>query len=903
MLILCFILAMLAAGLASDANPFYVTKITKGEKAWTFELKNHHAKLEVDDATNPELMLATAKVESLDQKVLHIKITNSTGKRWEAPIFNANPGSRYKAVAMDNMGFSFTEDPFTFAVTDPETKQPMFTIDEKQGGSLHFADKLIELGLWYPSKRIFGFGERSTPDLELCHARTNCKYTIFNKDALNPLDDGTPPGAKQTYGTHPFYMILLPNGKFMGAFFLNSNAQEAEITKLGNGAINLYHRTVGGVIDIYFFYPQSADSLMKQYHDLIGRPYIAPFWSLGYHQCRWGWKNVQKVRDVVANFEQSDIPLEVMWADIDYMLNYTDFTYDPKRYAELPDFVDELHKRKMKWVPIIDAGLNYSKSDKYIKAGEENNALIKSAVHPGQTFIGRVWPGITAYVDFLAPYGSTLWQMGLSDFYQQVKFDGVWLDMNEASNFCNGECDKEDLNGTASPYEETDTFADPDPKHDPAEFNNLPYTPGNRSLNHKAIHMAAYSYAANDDEVKFNKEYNLHSLWGIKQCRSTNDYLTKSGKRPFIITRSSYAGSGMYTSVWSGDNYSTWAYLRYALVNIYNAQMFGMPLSGADICGFAGNTGEELCARWMQSGAFYPFTRNHNTLGARDQEPYVFGEKVAMASRNAIRQKYSVLHYYYTKLYEVSLNGGSMFNPLFFAYPADENAYQDRNDTYMIGEALLIAPVLYKGKTKVTPYLPNANWYHLRNRRQLVKYSSTATQGSRVTLEAGFDFVNVLLRGGYIVPFQDAVAARVRRTSMLRVLPLEIVVAPCEHGRAKGTLIVDDGDSVNPIENKAFRRYFFKFSKDEQTLMVKVLNDYANHFAFEKFARLTILGMEQSQNFSTACVERNDGSFDVLRGTYDSLAQTYTYQKNQAQYYWSDIKKIRFASSCTGMSA
>ena len=143
--------------------------------------------------------------------------------------------------------------------------------------------------------------------------------------------------------------------------------------------------------------------------------------------------------------------------------------------------------------------------------------------------------------------------------------------------------------------------------------------------------------AINATHTRRYNELDVHNLWGMMEEKATYLALTtiNPGKRPFIISRSTFPGSGRYTGHWLGDNYSKWAYMHYNIQGVLQFQLFQVPMVGADTCGFETNTDEELCGRWMQLSAFLPFYRNHNIRGAIPQEPYRW-DSVASASRTAI---------------------------------------------------------------------------------------------------------------------------------------------------------------------------------------------------------------------------------------------------------------------------
>ena len=185
---------------------------------------------------------------------------------------------------------------------------------------------------------------------------------------------------------------------------------------------------------------------------------------------------------------------------------------------------------------------------------------------------------------------------------------------------------------------------------------------------------------------------------------------------------------------------------------------------GADICGFLGDTTEELCARWIEVGAFYPFARNHNALGQKSQELYLW-PSVTEASQKALGMRYQLLPYLYSAFYRAHSYGGVVAASLWFNFPADE-ATVDLDEQFMLGKSVLVSPVLHQGQSFVDAYFPQQLWYDFHDYTLAV--DATGGGGNRggkyVTLATGLTDVNVHVKGGSILPLQQVSKHRYTRT-------------------------------------------------------------------------------------------------------------------------------------------
>ena len=184
------------------------------------------------------------------------------------------------------------------------------------------------------------------------------------------------------------------------------------------------------------------------------------------------------------------------------------------------------------------------------------------------------------------------------------------------------------------------------------------------------------SHFNKDNFIQPYQHYEVHTYYGHLMVQATNSYLKKKGMRPFILTRSNSVGTGVYGAHWTGDNVANWKFLRLSISGNFLFQIFGIHMVGADICGFHLDTTEELCSRWMQIGAFYPFARNHNEEKYISQEVYALGDKHLRTSKLSLDIRYSLLKQYYT-VYVRSQGTGSIYRPLIFEFPSDEQCYAE----------------------------------------------------------------------------------------------------------------------------------------------------------------------------------------------------------------------------------
>jgi alpha-glucosidase len=504
--------------------------------------------------------------------------------------------------------------------------------------------------------------------------------------------------------------------------------------------------TVAGGLDLTVFPGPTPGEVLQRFTKRVGRAPLPPLWALGHHQSRWSYRSARQLRRVARRIRQRDLPTDAIHLDIGHMHGYRAFTWHPRRFRDAAATIRELARQGFRVVTIVDPGVKVDPDYHVYRDGLERDAFCRLA--DGSPFTLRVWPGHAALPDFnredvRAWWGEqhhTLLEAGVA---------GIWNDMNEPAGW------RSDvrIGGAIVPLggQDLSRVVQADPSR-PKE--RVPHE-------------------------------HVRNLYGQQECRATRTFLEQrgGGRRPFVLTRSGFAGIGRYAAVWTGDNASRWEHLRQTLPMLQNLSLSGVPFCGADIGGFAGKPSRELFARWIQIGALYPFARTHTWWLHPRQEPWRFGRKVERIARSALELRMRMLPYLYGLFREAEESGAPVWRPLFYEFPNDERS-ATIEDQVMIGPWLLAAPVMRRGLRQRPVYLPPGVWYSFHDDARYV--------GPRTVLAAApLERVPLFVRGGAVIPTRSPVSHVGER-------PAEALILEVFPGEDTTTdLVEDDGETFD----------------------------------------------------------------------------------------------------------
>jgi len=574
-------------------------------------------------------------------------------------------------------------------------------------------------------------------------------YRLYNLDVFE-YDLDVP---MALYGAVPLLVSQSVKTGTSGVFWFNPTETFVDIDDDDSGSKTSHWMSESGIIDVFFIPGPTPRDFYRQYAKLTGTTPLPPIFSLGYHQCRWNYKDEKDVYQVHEKFEELDYPYDVLWLDIEHTDGKRYFTWDKNLFPHPNEMQEKLWSQGRRMVTIVDPHVKRDDGYYIHKEATVKGLYVKDR-DGTKDFDGWCWPGSSSYLDFTDEQARSWWaeQFGYDRYQGSTPSLYTWNDMNEPSVF-----------------------------------------------NGPEVSMQKDLLNLHGDE---HREW--HNLYGMLFQRSTMEGLIRRNKgeiiRPFVLSRSFFAGSQKYGSIWTGDNEASWSHLEIASPMLLSLNIGALSFVGADVGGFFGNTDAELMTRWMQAAAYQPFFRGHAHHDAKRREPWMFGQKTMIRLRKASMARYALLPFWYTVFHEASETGMPVMRTMWMQYPQTESLYSV-DDQFVIGSDILVKPVTAPGVTDLVIKFPGDNiWYDAES---LVVVSRRGKDGSiqEIIVPSDIDTIPVFQRGGSIIPRK----LRLRRSShtMYRD-PYTLYVALDTNGSASGDLYMDDENTFNYMNKNEF---------------------------------------------------------------------------------------------------
>jgi alpha-glucosidase len=652
-----------------------------------------------DDRIEFKLENSIFNIYIYDNNIIRLRYTNKE-KFSEAPSyavitkpsnvsFNFKDENVYYEISTNEIIVRISKSPCRVSFYDKQMN--LINEDDKTFGIDYDFDEVKCYKKLFKDEKFYGLGEKTGP-----LNRTGNDYVMWNSDKPRYTNDTDP-----IYQSIPFFIGVRDafagsqSKSAYGIFFDNSYKSSFNM-----GASNDRFYSFGaekGELDYYFIYGPEIKKVISSYTKLTGRMELPPEWALGYQQSKWSYYPESTVRTIANTFRNKEIPCDVIYLDIHYMNGYRVFTWNKDRFPHPEKMLKDLKDEGFKIITIVDPGVKADTTDyPPAKEGLEKNLFAK---YPdGIPYKGEVWPSWAYFPDFTKTETRDWWGEKNAGLIKQG-VSGIWNDMNEPAAW-----------GQAIP--------------DIVQFDDQGYGASMKKI---------------------------HNVFGLEMARATFSGIKKEfpGKRPFILTRAGFSGIQRYAAVWTGDNIGIEEHLKLACVMPQGMGISGIVFCGSDVGGFFGSPTPNLYTRWMQLGGFTPFFRGHSIIDQRDKEPWAFGDQVEGWVKNIITLRYKLLPFLYNEFYNASQTGVPIMRPMFLEFQNDDECYSnDAQYQFMIGNNLLVAPVVSENEDFKKLYLPEGKW--------LDWWNSKIYDGKQwIIVQAPMDEIPLFIKEGGIIPIQE----------------------------------------------------------------------------------------------------------------------------------------------------
>ncbi|MBU7591446.1 TIM-barrel domain-containing protein [Metabacillus halosaccharovorans] len=543
-------------------------------------------------------------------------------------------------------------------------------------------------------EQYYGLGEKSG-EMD----RYGKRYRMLSVDPMGYDAQHTDP----LYKHIPFYITRSKQTGISFGIFYDNMAQS--IFDMGQEMDNYhgwyrYYQSMDGDLDYYVMLGPEVKDVVKKYSWLTGKTIFAPKWSFGYSGSTMTYTDAPNAQEQLNKFIEEVEEHDIICDSFQLSSGYTSiedkryvFNWNTDKFPDPKGLFNHYHEKGVKLCANIKPAL--LNDHPLFSELNEKEMFIKSG--DGNTEMAQFWDEVGAYVDFTNEESVNWWKQKVTEQLLEYGIDSTWNDNNEFEIWskdaqCNGF-------GEGINFEAV------------------------RSL--QPLLMMKASYEA---QKEFAPEL-----------------------RPYLISRSGSPGMQRYVQTWSGDNYTNWKSLKYNIKMGLGLSLSGIYNIGHDIGGFSGPAPEpELLVRWVQNGIFHPRFTIHSWNDDKSVNvPWMY-EETTGTIRDLIKFRQRITPYLYTALYNAHEKYEPILRPTFYEFESDVKTFEE-NDDFMLGESMLVASVVEEGQRERTVYLPayEGGWYDYHTS---VWYEG----GQTVTVPAPLEYNPLLIKGGSIIPINDA---------------------------------------------------------------------------------------------------------------------------------------------------
>ncbi|MFD2706211.1 glycoside hydrolase family 31 protein [Salibacterium lacus] len=544
-----------------------------------------------------------------------------------------------------------------------------------------------------PEDMFFGLGEKAGPLNRHGH-----RYRMQNMDPMGYDPYLTDP----LYKHIPFFMTRTKDSRWYGMFYDNLSNSVFDMGKeLDNyhGFYRYYHAE-SGPLDYYMISGTDAAEVVETYSWLTGKTAFFPKWSLGYSGSTMTYTDAPDAQVQMNQFIRDAEAYEIPCQSFQLSSGYT--SIDGKRYvfnwntSKFPDpaaFTTHYKEHGVNLCANIKPAL--LQDHPLYEELKEKEFFVKNRDGNEEELV-QFWDDLGAYIDFTNPEAVEWWKEKVKEQLLSYGIASTWNDNNEFEIW-DGEAR---LHGFGNGMKMTDA-------------------------------RPVLSLLMTKTSLDAQKEFDPSA-------------------RPYAITRSGGPGLQRYAQTWSGDNYTSWASLKYNVLTGVGLSLSGVYNFGHDVGGFAGGAPEpELFIRWIQNGIVHPrFTIHSWNDDGSVNVPWMYPEYMEPIKR-LMDFRETIIPYLYQLMKEAHDHYKPMIRPMFYSFSHDEKTFEESYQ-FMLGEDVLVAPVVEKGVETIDVYLPvnEKGWYDWHT-------GAYYNGGQTIAAAAPMDRVPLFARAGSVIPIDS----------------------------------------------------------------------------------------------------------------------------------------------------